>query len=86
MPARGSGPWRTCDEPDERQTRHIAHDEKLELAVVGHGVGDRVEAAAVERPLHAQMSDVPPEYSMPQPRTVSGWAMPLKRFATAEKM
>ena len=37
-----------ADEPDERQTRHIAHDEKLELAVVGHGVGDRVEAAAVE--------------------------------------
>lgn len=37
-----------ADEPDERQARDIAHDEKLQLAVVGHGVGDGVEAAAVE--------------------------------------
>mgnify|MGYP007030343202 CR=1 FL=1 len=37
-----------ADEPDELQARHVAHDEKLQLAVIGPGVGDGVEAAAVE--------------------------------------
>lgn len=37
-----------ADELDELQARDIAHDEKLQPAVVGHGVGDGVEATAVE--------------------------------------
>lgn len=73
-----------ADEPDERQTRHIAHDEKLQLAVVGPGVGDGVEAAAVE-PAVAR-ADERRAAAVVHAAAAHGQRleMPLKRLATAD--